>query len=42
MSFNLNEKFSLGIRPDVSYNNFLNPTTNSGVITTGLGLSLSF
>ena len=42
MSFFINDNVSLGIKPDVSYNNFLNPNGGSAVLTTGLGFSLSF
>lgn len=43
LSFGLNENISLGVKPNVSYDNMIMPSGNSlGVINTGIGISLSF
>ena len=43
MSFQINDKVSLGFRPELSYNNLMLPSGSmSPQLTTGLGLSLRF
>lgn len=43
MSFQINDKVSLGFRPELSYNNMMMPSGSmSPQLTTGLGLSLRF
>lgn len=42
LSFKLGEKTSLGVRPELGYNNFTNPNGGmTGAFTTGIGISLN-